>query len=65
MFERFLCVVLGHCYTLERVLSEYARKITCARCGKSWGMHDPTRSFVPWNGELEQFYSEGGLLREK
>jgi hypothetical protein len=25
-------------------------------------MHDPTRSFVSWDGEFEEFYKQGGIM---
>jgi hypothetical protein len=28
-------------------------------------MHDGTRSFVPWDAELEALYAPGGVLEEK
>ena len=64
MLERFICAVLGHRYVVERVLNHGARKVGCARCGEHWAMHDGTRSFVPWDGELEALYAPGGILAE-
>ena len=34
----------------------------CDRCGAVWGMHDRTRTFVPWDSELEAMYAPGGPL---
>ena len=39
-----------------------ARKVGCDRCGAVWGMHDRTRTFVPWDSELEAMYAPGGPL---
>lgn len=64
MLERLFCAALGHLYVVERVLNHGARKIGCTRCGKHWGMHDTTRSFVPWDGDLEALYAPGGILAE-
>lgn len=63
--KRLLCAIFGHSYVIRRVLSANARKVGCTRCGKEWGMHDPTRSFVPWDSDLEALYSERDELREK
>ena len=64
MLERILCAVFGHRYVVERVLNDRARKVGCTRCGRQWAMHDPTRTFVPWDGEFEELYGPGGLLHE-
>ena len=64
MLERLICAVFGHRYVVERVLNHGARKVGCTRCGRHWGMHDGTRSFVPWDGELEAMYAQGGILEE-
>jgi hypothetical protein len=54
MLEHILCAIFGHCYVVERVIAPYWRKVGCTRCCRSWGMHDPTRAFVPWDGEQEE-----------
>lgn len=65
MINRVICGVIGHRYVVERVLNYGARKVGCTRCGCKWGMHDATHSFVPWDGELEEFYARGGMLRQE
>lgn len=60
MFNRFICAIFGHKYVVERVLNYRARKVSCTRCKRSWAMHDPTRSFLPWDGEFEALYAPGG-----
>jgi len=62
MIERLLCAIFGHRYVVERQLNERARKVGCTRCNGHWAMHDPTRSFLRWNGEFEALYAPGGLL---
>ena len=62
MFERLMCAVFGHKYVTLRVLNSGARKVGCTRCRREWGMHDETRSFVPWDAELERMYAPGGPL---
>ena len=62
MIERIICAIFGHHYIVERKLNECARKVGCTRCNRHWAMHDPTRSFVPWNGEFEEFYKPGGIM---
>ena len=64
MFERILCAVFRHRFVVERVLNERTRKIGCTRCNRKWAMHDPTKTFVPWDDDLEALYAPGGLLRE-
>lgn len=63
--KRLLCMVLGHKYKVDRVLSDNARKVSCGRCNCKWGMHDPTRSFVPWDSDLEHIYSISGPLGDR
>lgn len=62
MFERLICAVAGHRYVIERELNDHARKVGCTRCYRCWAMHDPTRNFVPWDGEFEELYELGGPL---
>lgn len=64
MLERLICAAFGHRYVVERVLNHGARKVGCTRCCKHWAMHDGTRSFVPWDGEFEEFYAPGGILAQ-
>ena len=63
MLERLMCAVFGHKYVVEREFVG-ARKVGCTRCLRKWGMHDGTRSFVPWDGEFEAMYAPGGMLAE-
>lgn len=56
--ERLLCAILGHRYVVERVINEGCRVVGCTRCGKRWGMHDATKSFLPMDAELEQYHKE-------
>lgn len=64
MLSKLICSAFGHRYTVDRVLNDGARKVGCARCGKSWAMHDATRSLIPWDSELEALYApEGDLAR--
>lgn len=60
-----ICFLFGHKYYVARVMNPRARKVGCARCGKFWAMHDPTRSFLEWDGEFEELYAPGGLLSEE
>lgn len=68
MLERILCAIFGHRYVVERVIAPHWRKVGCARCRRSWGMHDPTRAFVPWDGEqaelADRLYPCGGPITE-
>ena len=57
-----VCTIASHKYVVERELNDRARKVRCNRCGKQWAMHDPTRSFVPWDADFEAMYAPGGLL---
>lgn len=64
MFERLFCAIFGHKYFVERKLSEHARKVGCLQCDRKWAMHDPTKSFLPWDEEFEAFYGRNGPLSE-
>lgn len=57
-----LCTIIGHKYRVVRRLNDHARKISCLCCEKAWAMHDPTRSFVPWDEDFERIYAPGGPL---
>lgn len=59
---RIVCMFTGHRYRVLRKLNQGARKVCCDRCGAMWGMHDNTRSFVPWDDDLETTYAPGGPL---
>lgn len=61
-FPKLICLLIGHEYRVVRRMNPGARKVTCDRCHKAWGMHDPTRSFVPWDSQLESMYAPGGPL---
>jgi len=60
--RRLACMVAGHKYRVERRMNPGARKVVCDRCGAAWGMHDATRSLVPWDDQLEAMYAPGGPL---
>jgi hypothetical protein len=64
VIERLICAIFGHRYALQRVLNRRARKVGCTRCARAWGMHDPTRSLVPWDAEFEAMYAPGGALHD-
>jgi hypothetical protein len=57
-----LCATMGHRYVVERKLNDRARKVGCTRCNRKWAMHDPTRSFLPWDTEFEAMYAPDGPL---
>jgi hypothetical protein len=56
MFNRLICFVRGHQYTVTRRFNPGARQVNCPRCGGLWAMHDGTRAFVPWDGSFEEMY---------
>jgi len=60
MVERLLCALLGHKYVVARVFNPGARQVGCTRCNRKWAMHDETKSFVDWDGELEKMYRSFG-----
>lgn len=60
--RRLACMVVGHQYRVLRRMNPGARKVGCDRCGAVWGMHDRTRTFVPWDDEFEAMYAPGGPL---
>jgi hypothetical protein len=59
---RIVCFIAGHKYRVVRRMNPGARKVTCDRCHATWGMHDQTRAFVPWDSQLEAMYAPGGPL---
>ena len=65
MIERLLCALFGHKYVVQMVFSSTSRKLGCTRCRREWGMHDPTRSLVEWDGELEEMYKVLGQWPSK
>ena len=56
-FKDLLCKIFGHKYY---ILKEFgtSRKLGCKRCKKKFGMHDPTKTLIEWNSDLEFFYEE-------
>lgn len=56
IIARIMCAIFDHKYFTSRVFSPISRQVVCSRCGRRWGMHDETRSFIEWDGELEQLY---------
>lgn len=62
MIERIICGILGHRYVCEIEFGT-SRKVGCTRCGKKWGMHDATKSFIPWDKEIEEMYRIQGKLK--
>jgi hypothetical protein len=60
--RRLACAVAGHQYRVARRMNPGARKLVCTRCGGAWGMHDATRTLVPWDDEFEAMYAPGGPL---
>jgi len=65
IIERIVCALAGHKYKTIRILDPYARKVGCTRCGQIWAMHYPTQSFVPWDADLENVYSDSGPLGQR
>ena len=60
VLERAVCALFGHRYVVQRVFSPHSRQVGCTRCNRLWGMHDATRSFVPWDGSFESMYRTMG-----
>ena len=58
--KRILCALFGHKYVVLRVFNPGARQVGCTRCNRKWAMHDNTRSFIDWDGELESMYRSFG-----
>jgi hypothetical protein len=62
--KRILCALFGHKYVVHRVFNPGARQVGCTRCNRKWAMHDNTRSFIEWDGELESMYRSFGQCEE-
>lgn len=60
--SKAMCAVFGHRYFVMRQINRGTRKLGCLRCGGAWGMHDATRSVIPWDADLEALYAKGGPL---
>ena len=60
--RRLVCLVAGHEYRVLRRMNPGARKVGCDRCLCTWGMHDRTRAFVPWDDSMDAMYAPGGPL---
>lgn len=59
------CSVIGCQYRVVRRMNADARKVACSRCRRAWAMHDPTRSFLPWNSDFESYYAKEGPLNHQ
>lgn len=57
MLKRIICRIIGHKYRLLRRFSAVERKISCDRCGRTWGMHDTARALVPWDSDLDALHA--------
>ena len=60
--RRLACTVAGHQYRVLRRMNPGERKVGCDRCRCTWGMHDRTRTFVPWDSSFDAMYAPGGPL---
>lgn len=58
MFKQLLCYILGHRYYIIQEFNCESRKVGCHRCHATWAMHDPTRSFLPWDADLDELYAD-------
>jgi len=63
MFNKIVCGLFGHKYHVLIKLNPGARKVGCVRCRKCWGMHDPTKSLIEWDSDLENMYKSFGELK--
>jgi hypothetical protein len=66
LLKRLGCAIFGHrLYVVQefRPVSRGAsasRRVGCRCCDGDWGMHDETRSFVPWGPDIEKMYEATG-----
>jgi len=58
MFKELICRILGHRHYIIREFNCEARKVGCHRCHGTWAMHDPTRSFLPWDADFDALYAD-------
>lgn len=56
LLKRLHCWLTNHRLEVWQVFTPWSRRVICTRCGGDWGMNDEVRSFIPWNGELEDVY---------
>lgn len=59
-----LCHLFFHKLIVLKEFRKYgaSRLVYCLRCKQHFGMHDETRSFVPWDASLEEMYRSQGEL---
>ncbi len=62
--ERFvICGFLRrHRYYTIKAYSHTTRKVGCRLCLKVWGMNDRVRSFIPWDGELQELHEDRKIV---
>ena len=56
MLARLACLALGHRLHVKQEFGRNARRVECLRCEREWAMHDPTRSFLPWDEDFAELY---------
>lgn len=59
LLRRLLCLIVGHQFFVVQEFGT-SRRVGCHCCDGDWGMHDDTRSFVPWGPDLEEMYRVTG-----
>lgn len=59
--KRLLCFLLGHRYAVVKEFGHGQRMVACKRCRNRWAMHDGVKSFLPWDDEFTQLYSDRHL----
>lgn len=57
---RIACWLFGHRYRTWQRFGFTSERVVCPRCGRSWGMHHDTRSFIEWSRDLEGMYVQTG-----
>jgi len=58
--KRLICLLRGHRYYVVQEFTTAERRVACARCERTWAMHDGRQAFVPWDKDLEQLYRDMG-----
>lgn len=58
LIYKILCFLGYHDYVLVQKMTDWSRRIGCARCRRTFGMNDNVRCVIPWDDSLESLYRD-------
>lgn len=56
MLNRIKCLFGFHKYYVKQKFNNNSRRLGCKHCNGDWAMADRTKTIIPWDSELEEFY---------